>query len=448
MNKGGNVSPEILEQYGIAKKDITNWSKVQVGVLNALHINEATLTRGEWSSLIRLRPELKETLVIDEDRLQKKEDVKNPLLVSLQTLNRLGITFRDLTNDEYSEIRDIVGNCPPELKIKVEMKKRVMSFPSDELKEAKVWFTDKKTRERKLVSLSEDTQKKYLNMMKKLKNDILMIEDENEFYYELLNVEGVLKKLEAYDTSSYALGSKQSVCSSIVGLWNNTPTYKKFLDKVVNRYREEMYIYSLKISINKRRINNNVRLSLTYDQAMEMYYKVEKEEPYSLKHLLISLYVLMPPLRDNWGCVLISDKRLPEAEEVKQDYYVIPEKKFYLSNQKDSGRKGLEIIRIPDKLDKIVTESLKKNPREYMITQFTEKVYEKSKCYADDSLSHKLLRCFGHGVNDFRRAYTTYIFDSPSISYSKKIEIMGSMLHKMDVTLEHYYFPSTKDQIV
>ncbi|HEV2917458.1 MAG TPA: hypothetical protein VGW78_06975, partial [Candidatus Babeliales bacterium] len=49
MNKGGNVSPEILEQYGIAKKDITNWSKVQVGVLNALHINEATLTRGEWS---------------------------------------------------------------------------------------------------------------------------------------------------------------------------------------------------------------------------------------------------------------------------------------------------------------------------------------------------------------------------------------------------------------
>jgi hypothetical protein len=58
MNKGGNVSGEILEKYGITRGDIRDWGKIQLGVLNLLNINEATLGKEEWLELIKLRPEL------------------------------------------------------------------------------------------------------------------------------------------------------------------------------------------------------------------------------------------------------------------------------------------------------------------------------------------------------------------------------------------------------
>jgi hypothetical protein len=65
MNQGGNVSPQILKKYEITKKDITNWEKIQIDILNSLDINEETLSQQEWFELIRLRPELNEKSLIN-----------------------------------------------------------------------------------------------------------------------------------------------------------------------------------------------------------------------------------------------------------------------------------------------------------------------------------------------------------------------------------------------
>ena len=54
--------PEILKKYEIKKKDITNWQKVHIDILNSLDINEKTLSEQEWFELIKLRPELKEKI--------------------------------------------------------------------------------------------------------------------------------------------------------------------------------------------------------------------------------------------------------------------------------------------------------------------------------------------------------------------------------------------------
>ena len=71
INKGSNVSPEILKKYDIKKTDITNWEKVHIDILNSLNINQNTLSQDEWVELIKLRPELKGKISIPKVQMTK-----------------------------------------------------------------------------------------------------------------------------------------------------------------------------------------------------------------------------------------------------------------------------------------------------------------------------------------------------------------------------------------
>jgi hypothetical protein len=177
--------------------------------------------------------------------------------------------------------------------------------------------------------------------------------NEMKFYFGLRDVDRVMALLKSQFGSYY---NKKHLPAIL--LVSKVSRFGELFGKdVINRYRSEMKYKQWDDAIQaKRSANIHTKLKKTWDEILLCYNILSQSEPYSQKHLLLSLYVKIPPLRDNWGHVKIYQRRPIKLKGSVEDYYILSEKKFYLYNQKNatSGKRELVIIDITTKEPSII----------------------------------------------------------------------------------------------
>tara|TARA_B110000211_G_scaffold103888_1_gene120928 strand:- start:279 stop:1112 length:834 start_codon:yes stop_codon:yes gene_type:complete len=165
--------------------------------------------------------------------------------------------------------------------------------------------------------------------------------------------------------------------------------------------------------------SNSERRELTYtkirtkdlDITIEDIQKILLSlEPTSQDYLLIKLY-LANTLRDNYGNIKIVKRHSPKA---KFNYINISKNRFQivLNKYKTFNLYGQQVIPINKELQKLILDSIKLQPRKFLITQAD------GKKYSGGLLSSHILKIFKFSINDIRRA------------------VINDLLNKQDHTLE------------
>jgi hypothetical protein len=209
--------------------------------------------------------------------------------------------------------------------------------------------------------------------------------------------------------------------------------YGNYLSKGLVGYKAEADIYYYLEDVEKKRATNEEKLKLSWLEAMKIYEDVKREKPYSQKHVLLSMLLLMPPLRDDLGKLRISG-RIP----LKENCYVRLQKRIYIYDQKEVIRKGLAVIEVPDEVSEIIEESLRRYPRDYLITQKSGDIYEKGKIW------RLVSQGYGYSLNDFRKTYTTHVIDDLDVPVLEKMRLLRGSLHTVRLAVKWYYFPEPK----
>ena len=238
---------------------------------------------------------------------------------------------------------------------------------------------------------------------------------------------------------------KQAPDESIMKIKDNKPqNYVDYLSPIISlsKYSPEFCIYmcdSLQKYVDaynegrevvgkhmlRRMSTSNV---IEWGTIVEMRNNIEKETPYSSEHLLISLMTLMPTLRDDFGKMRLKAKLPITTKFVDNIYnfYHIPSGRIYLYDYKGCRMKKLKIIDVPVPLQEIINESIKQNPRDWMITKNCNTTNE---IYAGGNLSNLVTQLYGFNINDIRHSLDTYIHNNPALSPGQILAIEDGMLH-------------------
>jgi integrase len=216
----------------------------------------------------------------------------------------------------------------------------------------------KKNLEKK--GLSQSSINLYLRNLKKLNND-----NEIKNFDYLKNIDDIQNKIKNLKNNTI-----RGYYISIVSTLNSSGLkYKKIADKY----------YKLLLDIDKKiksipteeKTDTQKNNWLEWDEVKSIYdnlkknvkiYKRKKlnEDEYNnlLKLVVLSLYVLLPPRRNqDWLKMKIN-----KDDDKKFNYLDMKDKKFIFNVYKTSKHYGEQIINIPDELYKILTDYLKNRP--------------------------------------------------------------------------------------
>ena len=164
--------------------------------------------------------------------------------------------------------------------------------------------------------------------------------------------------------------------------------------------------------------------------------------------LLISLYVLQPPLRNDYAGVKLLKKNKPYAERKKGNYMVMRPKSwmFYLNEYKNVAQFGPQKYKYSTKFNpeiyKILLESYEVNPREYLIEKragyamsdgdISKRIQMITKKYINKTLS----------INDIRKIYETDLINSQqykSMNFKQKEAEHRKLLHSFTTAHSTYH---------
>lgn len=322
------------------------------------------------------------------------------------------------------DIKDVSNVAPGTLAILKGEKKGNIDKIFDEIDGYTRTATQKKKypSETTLSQISNDNYKSRLNTMNKLfkcDGDMKCLD----------NPEDVFKIFESKKTP---VNSILSYVNTILGLIKYSSTFKKLLTNV-DEYRE---IQQILIKRREKQLDDDISYKdvVSFKDLKEIQKEYEENEPYSFNHLIASLYTLIPSLRDDFGNVeIITD----DSENDKfNNFYNTKTKTLILNKYKGSDFKGTERIKIPQDLHKIIIESLKKNPRIFLITKNENESYDK--IYTQGRLTNLVKQVFrGHSINDIRHSYSSSDFIGKGIDIVKLKSDANSMLHSLPQHLSY-----------
>ena len=269
--------------------------------------------------------------------------------------------------------------------------------------------------------LPEGTLKPYRSRLKAVKKMVAPDASEMGFYETLLEAKQCIAKIIAKQPYNYG-----DYLSPILSMAKYSPTFKAFLCESLDDYQKafDEHKKQAKMALFEKMDKGTV---VKWRDLLEMRDKIAKEEPYSQKHLLISLMTMIPTLRDDWGAMRLVTKSPIYAKNMeKYNYYNMKEGKIYLYKYKGCARKGVKVINVPTELQKVIEGSLKHNQRDWMVTKYDNTQNDK---YARDKLSNLIKEQLGYTINEFRHSLETYIHNNPNIKPSEVLAISESMLH-------------------
>ena len=128
-------------------------------------------------------------------------------------------------------------------------------------------------------------------------------------------------------------------------------------DRQIYRDIQELMNLDKNSPTNKQLINK-----LTYDEAIDKLSELINNENYS-DALILSMYTIVPPIRSNYGSILMADKAHHEIYELNKLSHLY-NNKIYLYDLKVDKNKE-HIIILPDQVKSIINEL---NPQKYLFT--------------------------------------------------------------------------------
>ena len=260
---------------------------------------------------------------------------------------------------------------------------------------------------------------KQMNTMFKCDGDITCLNNPKDIF-------------KVFEKSKTPVNTILSYINTIIGLAKYSPTYKNIL-KNIDEYRE---IQQVLIKRREKQLDDDISYKdvVPFKELLDIQEEYETTQPYSFSHLIASLYTLIPPLRDDFGNVelIIDDKE----DDKFNNFYNTRTKTLILNDYKLSDFKGTQKIKLPEKLHKIIIESVKINPRLFLITKNENESYDKT--YTQGRLTNLVKQVFrGYSINEIRKSYATNDFKGKGIDIGKLKSDANLMLHSLPVHLTY-----------
>jgi integrase len=215
--------------------------------------------------------------------------------------------------------------------------------------------------------------------------------------------------------SDYATLS--GLCATVLALVKHSQS-NQFTSGHIEAWRS--YKKALNHHVKERTIDGSLSKRekegwVTWDEVIRVFNELGKSEYGSNRHLVLAMYVLLPPGRHDYHCIEIVDSPQPAA---RLDNYLLIHNgtmTIYLNIYKTAKRYGSYEKELPRALQDIIRLSLNKNPRKYLFP----KRHEPTECMQKDTYRKFMNNVFRSlfnkpvTVNILRHSFIT------SIDYNK-----------------------------
>ena len=283
-----------------------------------------------------------------------------------------------------------------------------------------------------LKDKSEITRKTYISKLNIIKKKYFPDNEEFEF------IKKPLETIKRINNDTLSDSTKKLFYASLYSVSN---------DKA---YHTEMINYGSKIvdDVKENKVKESkVKQYVSYKHLKQIMDKIPDEDCNIIDKLLMGLYVLQPPLRNDYAGVELLEKNKPEKERLKGNYIVMRPKSwmFYLNEFKNVETFGKQVYKYSKKFNPDIYHLLKKSyevcPRKYLITRpsgvvmtdadISKRIPQITKKYLDKELT----------INDIRKIYETNLINSPrykGMSMKMKEEEHKKLLHSFNTAHTSY----------
>lgn len=270
-------------------------------------------------------------------------------------------------------------------------------------------------------TMNENTKKIYISRIKKLKT---LFSSPSE----LKKAEDLISALE-----SSSLNTKLSYINTLIAL-------KKYTDGFNIDLKSYQNIQIDLINERTDKLDEDIASKSVVPWSKLVALQEQFSSDYgSFNHLLVSLYTLIAPLRDDFGNVeFIIDNK---DDNDQNNYYNLKTKTLilndykgvnYIRNKKDKKKK----IKFPTKLHSIIESSLNLFPRDFLITKGRNKSI--SDIYYGGSLSGILRDITGYSINDFRHSYSSRNVVGKGVDFKQLKNDADGMSHSLTTHLTYF----------
>ena len=183
---------------------------------------------------------------------------------------------------------------------------------------------------------------------------------------------------------------------------------KDFTPKQVKQIRLEFDVLLLKKHEHATSRKASEKEKKNYVEWNELVAGLDKLD--GMAKLYYALYTLIPPLRADYGDVkIMKDKDVEVSMRTGDNIYIIDTNEMIISNFKTSNNKEPIVFYPNQKLEKIIQDSLKETPRDYLLYNYVKKTKDES--ISPNYLGHQLQiitnDLFGKSIsiNDLRHSF-------------------------------------------
>ena len=263
--------------------------------------------------------------------------------------------------------------------------------------------------------MSEQTKKQYAsayNVVQKITGkDMDYIRKHPESTYEQIT------KYEYKEGKKYDQKSIKNLITAILASYKgddglipcDLQEYHLRYLNIFRQLKESVVAYYKTNEHNERKRDGFVH----WDEIIKKRNELSKSEYGSRRHLLLSVYSYIPPLRQDFNEVKIY-KRLPKED--KGNYIVMNtrQNKMVMNEDKTQVTYGRYEVVLPKELMKVIKASLEQMPREYLFTDLEGKAYNANsftkfsnntlkELFDNQHLSVSLLRSSYISAQDFNK---------------------------------------------
>lgn len=118
---------------------------------------------------------------------------------------------------------------------------------------------------------------------------------------------------------------------------------------------------------NQNEANENEKKNMVTRKEIEdliKFYSKQGTFDASQKHMVLNLYYLIPPVRNDFVGTLVYTTR-PKVIDATRNYIILSEKLFMVNRYKTAGSYGTMEIKLPKELTRIINAHMKKRKLEY-----------------------------------------------------------------------------------
>ena len=239
------------------------------------------------------------------------------------------------------------------------------------------------------------------------KKSILWIVMHPELFIDALTKWGATKKGKVYDTLSTS--TLRSYPATIIGtiskhidLQEIMPNILQEWKNVGNKLDEPDYDRRMEGRMNARQEKAYI--------PWEHIIAIRDRLPEGMDRLLISMYTMIPPRRNDYYQLKIFEDK-PPSDDYDGNYIVLGDiNQIVINESKTSNKYGTVITNIPPELLDQIRSSIDKYPREYLFQSDTGAIY--TRVHSNKVFNTVFKRVFknkGFSITMFRHSYVTYL---------------------------------------